>query len=198
MADEAEQAVLDFVPLRGAGREVADRDLQPGLVGELLQLDLPQPSRGCCWSRRESAVIVSVVRVRVARPCPRCSHQLRIELTANWRGVARDPDGRVIPQQRCDGRLDSLVVTHPFHPLFGQRLEVLRVRRHRSGRLYVCDGGRAGQCGAGGGRHRSWAGGLLSSRLSVEVLVELAALVAVLGGGAGRGRWVMSQAVSLG
>jgi hypothetical protein len=34
--------MLDFVPLRGAGREVADGDLQPGLVSELLQLDLPQ------------------------------------------------------------------------------------------------------------------------------------------------------------
>ena len=41
--DEREQAVLDFVPLRGAGREVADLDLELGLVGELLQLHLPQP-----------------------------------------------------------------------------------------------------------------------------------------------------------
>src|SRR5450432_4389602 len=29
--DEREQAVLDFVPLRGAGREVADLDLELGL-----------------------------------------------------------------------------------------------------------------------------------------------------------------------
>ncbi len=36
---------------------------------------------------------------------------------------------------------EALVVTHPFHPLCGQRLDVLRVRRHRAGRLYVCDGG---------------------------------------------------------
>ena len=41
--DEREQAMLDFVPLRGARREVADLDLELGLVGELLQLDLPQP-----------------------------------------------------------------------------------------------------------------------------------------------------------
>ena len=41
MADEAEQAVLDFVPLRGAAREVADHDLKAGLVGERLQLELP-------------------------------------------------------------------------------------------------------------------------------------------------------------
>ncbi len=32
-----------LVPLRGAGREVADRDLKAGVVGQALQLDLPQP-----------------------------------------------------------------------------------------------------------------------------------------------------------
>src|SRR5689334_5021792 len=37
--------------------------------------------------------------------------------------------------------LGSLVVTHPFHPLVGQRLEVLYVRREAAGRMYVCDGG---------------------------------------------------------
>src|SRR3954463_5695006 len=41
LGDVAEQAVLDLVPLRGAGRIVADRDRQPGLVGKLLQLELP-------------------------------------------------------------------------------------------------------------------------------------------------------------
>jgi hypothetical protein len=40
--DVAEQPMLDAVPLAGGGREVADTDLQAGLVGELLQLDLPQ------------------------------------------------------------------------------------------------------------------------------------------------------------
>src|SRR3974390_921616 len=41
-ADVAEQAVLDFVPLRGSRREVTDADRDPELIGELLQLDLPQ------------------------------------------------------------------------------------------------------------------------------------------------------------
>jgi hypothetical protein len=36
-----EQPVLDLVPLGGAGREVADRDLQPGLGGERGQFGLP-------------------------------------------------------------------------------------------------------------------------------------------------------------
>ena len=42
LGDVAEQPVFDFVPLAGAGREVADADLKAGLVGELLQLELPQ------------------------------------------------------------------------------------------------------------------------------------------------------------
>jgi hypothetical protein len=34
-----------------------------------------------------------------------------------------------------------LVVTHPFHPLRGERLDVLYVRRFPTGRVYVCAGG---------------------------------------------------------
>lgn len=73
------------------------------------------------------------------------------------------------------------MVTHPFHPLSGQRLEVLRVRRHGAGRLYVCDGGVLGSVALSEDatdRGPEAAG----QRLIVEVLVELAALVAVLGG----------------
>ena len=40
--DEGERAVLDSVPFRAAGREVADADLKTAVVGEFLQLDLPQ------------------------------------------------------------------------------------------------------------------------------------------------------------
>ena len=75
-----------------------------------------------------------------------------------------------------------MVVTHPFHPLFGQRLEVLRVRRHRFGRLYVCDGGALASvvlAEDATDRGPEAAG----QRLTVEVLVELVALVAVLRGG---------------
>ena len=43
LGDVAEQAVLDLVPLRRAGRIVMDVEHEAGLVGELLQLDLPQP-----------------------------------------------------------------------------------------------------------------------------------------------------------
>ena len=79
--------------------------------------------------------------------------------------------------------LGSLVVTHPFHPLAGERLEVLLVRRCGAGRVFVCD--------AGGGRNLELAedatdrGPVPGGRaLSFEVLVELAAVIAALGGDA--------------
>ena len=40
--DEGEKAVLDLVPLAGAGRQMADRDGKLQLVGQLLKLDFPQ------------------------------------------------------------------------------------------------------------------------------------------------------------
>src|SRR5712672_878527 len=42
LADEGEEPVLDLVPLAGAGREMADGDVEPDLVGQLLELPLPQ------------------------------------------------------------------------------------------------------------------------------------------------------------
>ena len=42
LANEAEQPMLDFVPLAGAGWEVTDRDAQAGFVGQFLQLHFPQ------------------------------------------------------------------------------------------------------------------------------------------------------------
>src|SRR5450830_913124 len=43
LRDVAEQAVLDLIPLRRARRIVMDVEHEAGFVGELLQLDLPQP-----------------------------------------------------------------------------------------------------------------------------------------------------------
>ena len=78
-----EQAVLDLVPLRGAGREVADLDLQAGLVGELLQLDLPQPhavavGAAAVGGDRQRAWRSGSARLAEVLP------PARIELTANW------------------------------------------------------------------------------------------------------------------
>src|SRR5271168_4989592 len=43
LADEGEKAVLDFVPLAGPGRQVADRDVDAEFVSQLLQFAFPQP-----------------------------------------------------------------------------------------------------------------------------------------------------------
>ena len=44
--DEAEQSMLDFVPLESPGRKVADTDAQPGRVSEWLQLVAPEAGAG--------------------------------------------------------------------------------------------------------------------------------------------------------
>lgn len=41
--------------------------------------------------------------------------------------------------------LGFVVVTHPFHPLIGQRLEVLYVKRRAGDTVFVCSGGVGGQ-----------------------------------------------------
>jgi hypothetical protein len=41
--------------------------------------------------------------------------------------------------------LDSLVVTHPYHPLAGRRVHIVRERRSKSpGRIYICEAGQLG------------------------------------------------------
>ena len=74
------------------------------------------------------------------------------------------------------------MVAHPFHPLRGQRLEVLLERRRGRERVFVCD--------AGGGvnvelvEDATDRGTPLGERaLSFEVLVGLAAVVGAIAGG---------------
>lgn len=74
------------------------------------------------------------------------------------------------------------MVTHPFHPLRGRRLEVLLERRCGGVRVFVCD--------AGDGRNLELAEdatdrGLVSGErpLSFGVLVGLAAVVAAIASG---------------
>src|SRR3954470_18595672 len=43
LRDVAEQAMLDLLPLRGAGSIMAALENQPGLFGEPLQLNFPKP-----------------------------------------------------------------------------------------------------------------------------------------------------------
>ena len=77
-----------------------------------------------------------------------------------------------------------MVVTHPFHPLFGERLEVLYVRRFPTGRVYVCDGG--GRNVALDEEATDRGSEPAERPLSFEVLVEVAAVVAAVGGGKGK------------
>jgi uncharacterized protein DUF5372 len=78
-----------------------------------------------------------------------------------------------------------LAVTHPFHPLRGERLEVLYVRRFPAGRVYVCDAGDGRNVAldeAATDRGPEPAG----RPLTFDLLVELAAAVTALGGLADR------------
>lgn len=77
--------------------------------------------------------------------------------------------------------MDSLVVTHPFHPLRGKRLRVLFVRRIGAGRIYVCEGGPLGSVGLP--EDATDRGAEPCERpLSVEVLAALVVLVAQIQG----------------
>ncbi|HEV8650479.1 MAG TPA: DUF5372 family protein, partial [Actinomycetes bacterium] len=75
---------------------------------------------------------------------------------------------------------ESLVVTHPFHPLAGQRLVVLLERRRPStGLVFVCEGGPGGRVTL----PVAWtdrAPAPAAHRLTTEVLVALAALAGAI------------------
>jgi Family of unknown function (DUF5372) len=77
--------------------------------------------------------------------------------------------------------LGFVVVTHPFHPLTGQRLEVLFVKRRAGDAVFVCSGGVSGSVTlplAWTDRGQAPQG----QRLSVEGLVELAATTRAIRG----------------
>ena len=73
------------------------------------------------------------------------------------------------------------MVTHPFHPLCGERLEVLAQRGGRAGRSFVCDAGELGWLElAEDATDRGPEPG--DRPLSFEVLAELAGVVVSIGG----------------
>jgi hypothetical protein len=75
---------------------------------------------------------------------------------------------------------DSVLVTHPFHPLTGQRLEVLGRTRRGGAEFFRCAGGALGAVTVPvwwTDRAERPAG----PRLTYEVLVELAAVVGAMG-----------------
>lgn len=79
------------------------------------------------------------------------------------------------------------MVTHPFHPLVGQRLAVLLERRWAGGRLYVCEGGALGSVALAEDatdRGPEPAAG----PLTIEVLGDLVGVVAAIGGSGSNGK----------
>lgn len=73
------------------------------------------------------------------------------------------------------------MVTHPFHPLCGERLEVLAAGRQGASRVYVCDGGALG--GIALVEAATDRGPEPAERpLTFDVLAGVAAVVAALGG----------------
>jgi hypothetical protein len=77
--------------------------------------------------------------------------------------------------------LGFVVVTHPFHPLRGERLEVLFVKRRGTDVVFVCAGGVGGQVTL----PHSWTDrgeSALAHRLSVQGLADLAVVTRAIEG----------------
>ena len=77
--------------------------------------------------------------------------------------------------------MGSLVVTHPFHPLTGRRLEGLFAKRRGGTRVFVCADGASGQVTL----PQAWTdrgAAAMSGRLSVEGLAALDTLARSLWG----------------
>jgi Family of unknown function (DUF5372) len=77
--------------------------------------------------------------------------------------------------------LGFVVVTHPFHPLTGQRLEVLFAKRRAGAVVFVCSGGLSGQMTL----PEAWTDRgepPLARRLSAEGLAALGTLTRALQG----------------
>jgi hypothetical protein len=76
-------------------------------------------------------------------------------------------------------------VTHPFHPLAGQRVAILFERTDRRlsrGRVYCCEGGTLGGTVTLPESFTDRAAPAASGRLTLDVLRDLAAVVAGLRG----------------
>ncbi|MBV8996889.1 MAG: hypothetical protein JO115_00315 [Pseudonocardiales bacterium] len=77
--------------------------------------------------------------------------------------------------------MGCVVVTHPFHALSGQRLDVLYVKRRGGDSVFVCSGGISGQMTL----PRSWTDRgepAQGHRLSVQGLAELFAVTRAIQG----------------
>src|SRR6266446_9575626 len=118
LADKGEEAVLDFVPLAGAGRQVANHDIDAELVGQLLQFTFPQP--------HPRAVAAAAPSLRWGRrggdEQPGCP------------GIARPTDGPPPLADAIDRERGRIMVNADTHPT---RIggEVVNPVRHRAAEL---------------------------------------------------------------
>jgi Family of unknown function (DUF5372) len=81
----------------------------------------------------------------------------------------------------CSDDLGFVVVTHPFHPLIGQRLEILYAKLRAGDTVFVCSGGVGGQITL----PLAWTDRgdpVRQHRLSIEGLAELSAVTRAIGG----------------
>src|ERR1700736_5844182 len=93
LADKGKEAVLDLVPLAGAGRQVADHDVEAEFVSQLLQLAFPQPHPRA-----------------VATPAIGGDQQ------SGRLGIARPTDGAPPLADAIDGERGRVVVNADTHP----------------------------------------------------------------------------------
>src|SRR6201998_4103512 len=110
--------------------------VRPGWIGS------PWPWwRTTAWTACCVSCVVTFARVGIAR-----------RRRVGW----RSPNHRVVRgrwgyrRRRHSAAVSSddlgfVVVTHPFHPLRGRRLEILYLKRRAGGTVFVCSGGVSGQ-----------------------------------------------------
>src|ERR1700736_1098268 len=118
LADEGEEAVFDFVPLAGAGGQVAARDVEAELVGQLLEFAFPQP--------HPRAVAAPAPSLRWGR--------LGGDQQSGRLGIARPTDGAPPLADAIDGERGRVMVNADTHPT-GIGGEVVDPVRHRAAEL---------------------------------------------------------------
>jgi Family of unknown function (DUF5372) len=131
---------------------------------------------GCRGARSAASSMRCATSVTGSSPCGGSTSRKRTGRKGPW-GCRRRRHSAVEPNDR----LGFVVVTHPFHPLSGQRLEVLFAKRRDDGVVFVCAGGIYGSVTL----PQAWTDRgepPLAHRLSAEGLAAAGTLVRSMGG----------------